>query len=459
MIPLAITCAAVPAFVLAGASGPRQGLFLLVALFPLLPYYFAIPIGGGGAGFAAARLGAYALCAMILVQLALAPGGWQPAFRALLRQSWILWLAAGLALARLVSTLAHQPLGALYYWADELVLLGTVFLLSVRTFLDLPQIERLGRLLAAAALLQVVLVLVETALGHHLLSGLVDIEVSTVGAEVLDGRIRDGLHRAQALFDNPLSLAEYLLYMALAVVFLRDLRRPRRRAGTWALLGLIGLAILQTRARFPVLLMGGSLIVFWLLALSARLAPGPRLLLRAGLLAGGSAVAVVAWGFVTRPDRLLALFGGDAASDASLVSRGLQYALISESILSQSGGLLGEGYRSDLIERLGLKLDSFYLRLLIEGGLPALFCFVAMMAGLVGRSLGGLRRARGLALAADEQRALVRLHLFFLFFFIQAAFAKLFLSMVFNNYLLALVAGALVAVQARMASVPPRQSG
>lgn len=456
MIPLAISLASVLTFLVVGIVSLRRALFWFVVALPFLPHYFAIPLGGG-AGLAAARLSAYVLFMLIMVSMILDQKSWQPTFAALRQHRWVLWLFGVITLARLLSTLAFQPVGVLYYWADEAVLLFSVLLLSVRVCLDLGNIEKLGRVLFGVALVQALLALLEGGLDRHLLAGIVNIEVATVGTDILEGRIRGGGHRAQTLFDNPLSLAEYMLYALIAILFLYRPTRSRRSLVTWGVLGLIVLAILQTKSRFPFLLLAVSGLTFQTLSVTARMASKTRAIVSGALLLVGAAIVYLGGYFVFNFEQFLPVIdevffsGENVEGRNSVIERGLQYNLITGEILSNPfGGLLGEGYRSGLIWRLELKLDNYYLRMLIEGGVFAVLALISMIAGLALTALRGFRQTRTLPLTGEDRGFLRRFYLGMLFFFISFGLSKLFLSMNFNNYMLFLFAGAIIAVNCRV---------
>lgn len=459
MISIGITLAATLAFLIVGISSLRWAFFLLVALLPFLPFYFAIPVGGssGGAGIAAAQLSTFVLFLLLVLSLLLDAKGWQRSLRAIAAQKWFLWSFALLSSSRLISTVINQPLGAVFYWADEMLLLTTVFFLAVRVVLDLSSIDKLGRIFFGIAMIQAVFAFLESSLGHHLLLGVVNIQVSTVGANILDGIVRGGSHRAQTFFDNPLTMAEYMLYMLVAVYFLYRMQYQQRTLMTWCALGLILLAILQTKARFPFVLLTTTIVLFQLLSISTRISAISRVMLLVSIVLGGLAISFLVGYFVFNFDQFLpvlnAMFADetDISKKASIISRAVQYAAIPTEILSQwSAGLLGEGYRSNLIERLDIRLDNYYLRIMIEGGLIALASYITMLFFLVIRSLKAYRQLRYLQLTSQDRVFLKRVYLFFLFFFIQFAFSKMFLSMSFNNYLLFLFAGSFFAVSYRV---------
>ncbi len=459
MIPLTITLLATFGFLIAGTVSLRRGLFLMLALFPFLPYYFAIPVGGstGGAGIAAARLFGFVLFMLLMLSLLYNPKGWQGSLRAIAAQRWIVWAFVVLTLSRMLSTGLNQPPSALVYWFDETIMLSTVFLLSVRVFLDLSNIERLGRIFLLVALAQIALVVIESGLDRHLLAGAINIQVSTVGTEVLEGRIRGGAHRAQALFDNPLSLAEYLLYASIVIFFLYRMTEPRRLLGVAAVIALLAVAVLQTKARFPFVLVTATGVLYYTLSLSTRVSALTKVVVVSMLLLAAGTFSAVAGYVVFNLDRLLPILDllyadeDDISKKASIISRVSQYSAIPLQITSQGfGGLLGEGYRSNILERLDIKLDNYYLRLMIEGGLLAMVSFMSILLLLVAHSFKAAQQARALPLEDLERAFVQRINLFFTFFFLQFAFSKLFLSMNFNNYLLFVMAGAFFAVSFRV---------
>ena len=311
----------------------------------------------------------------------------------------------------------------------------------------------------SAALCNAALSLVEkTLLDRHLLEGIINIDVSTVGENVLEGRSRYGAHRAQVLFDNPLSLAEYLLYSIGAILFWYKPSRPRGTIN-WIAMGVVLLGVLQTSARFPVVLLTVSFMANWALKFNSRLRSEQRTFSSFVLIIIVSTSTILGLYFVFNFETFLPAVekiffaDGDRQGYASVVSRGFQYTVITREIFSNSYyGILGEGLRSDVVERLDVKLDNFYLRLLIEGGMVSVITFLLMLIGLTLNSAASMRKLRHLDLAPVQFRFFQRIFLGNVLFFSMFVVAKLFLSMNFNNYLLFLFAGAQIAVSYRLFS-------
>lgn len=455
MISGFITLASALMFLVVGVFSLRRALFLLIVSSPLLPYYFAIPIGGstGQAGLAAARLSTYVLFILVVVSMILDARGWRPVFATISQNRLFIWLFISVSLARLASTVLSQPIGALFYWGDELLLSTTVLFLSIRVFLSIANIETLGRVILRVAIIIASLAFFESqVLGHHLLAGVIEIEVSTVGIEVLEGRLRNDTHRAQVLFDNTLSLAEYLLYSIGAIWFLYKPTTPRG-AVSWVVIALALVGILQTAARSPFVLITATVLAYGTLQFNSRLRTKERVVFSVFLIIIALGTTAFILNFVFNFEAFLPsvegmfFLGADMSSQASVVSRGFQFTLITQEVLSNAyGGILGEGYRSDILEDLDVRLDNYYLRLLIEGGLIAVISFILMLVTLVVNSAVALRRMRAMHLRPAEHMFFQRFFQGEIFFFSMFAFAKFFLSMNFNNYLLFLFAGALMAV-------------
>jgi hypothetical protein len=453
MIPLAITFTTIGYCTFLGIKSLKRVFFAFIFLLPILPYYFAIPVGGGGAGLAAARLSSFILFFLLLVSLLLDEEGWRKPLRVVARQQGFMSAFVVLSVTRLISTLANRGIGGLFYWFDELALSLLIFLLAIRIFSNPANLLRLTKVLTAMAILQVILVFVEVALGRHLLLGVINIQVATVGSDVLDGIVRGGAHRVQTLFDNPLSLAEYLLYLMTALLFLKPALQKAGRWKTLVLVGLLFLAILQTHSRFPFVLLFATYLMLSVAYVATRLPPLQRAIVAGSFLLAGSATLYLLGNILLNFEAFIPVmddyFRGDEVSKkASIISRGLQYTVIGDRIFGQAPlGLLGEGYRSSILEELEIQLDNYYLRLLIEGGTLAVLSFLVMCLILISQSLKAYRRAPSSDLPRDMRQFLQRFYLFALIFIIQFVFSKVFLSMTFNNYLFFLCAGAFFAIR------------
>lgn len=418
----------------------RRGYYIYLASLPLLPAYIAIPLVKGGAGISLVRMLTYALALATVVAVWRNRNGWLTVFQKLGKWPVFLFVFLVLYLAKLISTAANQNPIALLYWLDEFIGVALVFILAARYVTSTEELRRLFTFLLPVLFLQAGIVFVEVMMNNPILKGVVEIEVSTVGEKLSGGFERAGEYRAVGMFENPLSLAEYLLVggvMLMGAYGLQDRKKP--------LLMLLGLlvvfsALSFTAARFSLLALALAGLIATVFYYGYRLSASSRPLLWA--VAGSllSFLGYIAYLAVTDVNWILgilnAYFGEDASGTASVLSRASQYVIIPAEILGTSSfGLLGEGLRSDLIERLDVRLDNHYLRVLIEGGMTGLAAFVTLIV------LAFLRAVSPVGYRNLQRGTGRRLRFFFIFFFVLFAVDKFFLSMSYNNQYFFLFAG------------------
>lgn len=301
------------------------------------------------------------------------------------------------------------------------------------------------RLLLLGFFLQIILVTFEYFVGEPILSGIVAIKVSTVGSDVLLALERGGAYRAKGFFDNPLSLAEYTLYCYAFILGFR-LFKPRKQRYLYVFLALLAiLAIYFTGSRYPLLALTASSAALWFFYTGFRLPAVIRPIFTILAISLSFLGAVLAYFAITNIQWTLATFspilGDDVSSIASIVSRAAQYQMVSAEILSNAtNGVLGSGLRSDTIERLGVRLDNYYLRALIEGGFLGLISYILMLIVPLKEALK-LRTFSSFDLPTARALRLV-FGLFFMLFMAN----KFFLSMSFNNHYFFLFVGILIAL-------------
>lgn len=207
----------------------RRGFYVYIASLPLLPAYIAIPLVQGGAGISLSRMMTYALAVALVLAIFRNTGAWRKVFQQVGAEAGFLSWSFCFLGAKLLSTASNQNPGALFYWIDEFIGIAVVFLLAVRYVTNLDELKAVIVALLPALMIQMGVVFVEVLNSQPILQGIVEMNVSTVGAKALDGFERDGAYRALGLFDNPLSLAEYLLVGLVLLVGayrLNMIRRP-----------------------------------------------------------------------------------------------------------------------------------------------------------------------------------------------------------------------------------------
>lgn len=449
MSPALLTIAVSAFFAMRGLIGLRKAFFVLVSIAPFLPAYIALAINAEGAGISAFRisvsiLGFYGVFATILGARI------YRTIAASVQNSSIVFLLMVIIFAsKLVSTALNYGSVGYFYWIDETMQSLVVFFFSVYFFNSEKNYYKLSNFIFIGAALNVALVLFEYKLSHPILSGVIEVNVRTLGDEVLLGKVRGEAYRVQALFDNPLSLAEYLLYSLVFALTLgvRFLKKPRILI--FSTVVLVVAALLMTGSRFPLLIIVSlGVLCFFLFGAKALSAGTQRRLLVLLMVTIISSTVLLLVAFSTGEnylDYLDFLNGDDASKRASIIQRTMQWAVIPAAVSgNEFYGIFGFGYKSDFLAKNDIFLDNYYFRVLIEGGWISVICF--LLIGMYS-IIGSFALWRGNNSKLSRQVDLRRFSLFLLLFFVTFFLSKLFLSMNYNNYLLFLFLGALVGMK------------
>lgn len=406
-----------------------------------MPAYLAIPLGIGGAGVSLRRIFTYVLLFCIFTNFVKFPKKWISVIRLLM--TWRVFLLGLLVLyaAKLSSTLMLNELVGLAYWFDEMAEVIIAMLLGVRFINSLQAIKIFFLVVAASLLLCELVVLIEYAVEHNLLQNIVTVEVSTVGEQVLSGFDRDGRYRTMGLFDNPLSLSEFVVIGAIFSY------------GAYCFQSLKWLPCLSMLLATPVVFFTGSrsgilLLCIILIVLGylivVKYLPSLRLIARLALAPALVGVFVVVFFSINNPDEFIDaasfLWGGDSSSNTSAMYRLLQYPLIFTAILDNP--LFGYGLKNRFIQVFETPLDNYYMRVLIESGfigLSALLIQIIFVAKFVisGEYLSQLHPALN-----NQLYKVITLYI------VSFIGYKMFVSMNFNNIYFYVVCGALIGLSA-----------
>ncbi|EEW24559.1 hypothetical protein [Rhodobacter ferrooxidans] len=423
----------------------RKSFYFYIFILPFLPAYIAIPFSDGGAGISLSRMFTYSVFLSICVTVVSSPKFWAETFGRMLRWRFFLPLLAVVFTAKLVSSILSEQPVALLYWLDEVVAAFIVILLAAKYLNSVVALEKMFKLLLVAFLIQQVLAVADFSMGRPLLLGLIDVRVSTVGTDILQGFERDGVYRSIGMFDNPLSLAEYSILGFVFMIGFSAVSKSGRSMILPLSVATLVLSYIVTQARFVPISIGFSLLMSLIVFHGFRFNIATRPFFYGLLALVVSILSTLVYFAINDVHRLLEItsifnFNGESGT-ASIISRASQYQLIPAEILGNStGGLLGEGMKSDIVERLDVRLDNYFLRTLIEGGLIAMVGFGLLLA-LVIRQAASRETYKYISDPRIKQ-----IRFFFVLFFITFTCNKFFLSMPFNNYFFYLFSGALISL-------------
>ena len=421
----------------------RYAFYILIALFPLLPAYVAIPLVQGGAGISLQRILIYEMALVTTLSILVFPKQWQPLFRRIAHGRTFVAMFVLLSLSKMISTIHAGNSIGLVYFLDEIFMAIVPVILALRYATSVLEWKRIFLILFSIYSLVICAVYVEQYIGRPILSGFVSIEVSTVGESVLEGRFRDGEYRIMGFFDNPLSLSEYLViglpFLIAAFVY----RQGIILASLTVFLYLP--AIYFTGSRSAWLVLFGAILSASYLYVGGEKRGEMKILHSILMYMVMLIVVIISYDGIHDPGMVLTVvnevFPSWGPGEYSVIERLTQYIVIPAAIIGNGTyGLLGAGMQSGFIEGIGTNLDSYYLRLLIEGGIIADWAFIMMLVYAIHKS------SKPSTYLSLPQRFRNETRFIMLVFFISFALYKFFVSTVINFSLFYLLTGMLMAI-------------
>ncbi|HMN79306.1 MAG TPA: O-antigen ligase family protein [Burkholderiaceae bacterium] len=294
---------------------------------------------------------------------------------------WMLaWRTASVAAASI-------PLFSSIRLVDEIVTSYLLFPIVLSLVAGLDDARRVMTALVSVAVLNVALAVPEVLLRRNVFEPFVSVQIldPAMAQLLLSEKLREGGVRAQAAFDHPLLLAEYLallLPFPLAQTFLAA-RRRWAHAAVCLLLGL-GILLARTRTGMLVALLSAVLMAMLTLLLRRRLS--------AGVLALGLPVALIgAAVFGVLAVQLTLGRNLDEMSSSFARIRMLHASLPMIWNAPWLGYGLGLGGRELDFTVGGIRtLDSHLLMAALDSGLPYLLGLLLFIAAIAGASLRAL---------------------------------------------------------------------
>ncbi|MEP3052144.1 MAG: O-antigen ligase family protein [Erythrobacter sp.] len=307
-----------------------------------------------------------------------------------------------------------------------------------------PRMLRTALLAMAAAVLVILVIMpFELALQRPLYYFFADPAVLRI--DRLELRTMGRGYRAHGFFDNSLSLAEFMLYCIPPALYFAVMTKGVRRNASWLLVAAcFGIGFLTGSRGF--LLFGAlTIAAFFTFFKWDRLSIG----LKAILIVVSVPVAllsVLGVGYVV--EDLIHQASGlrfdiiGEARDRSLFGRALQFEEVLNTVLQQP--LTGYGVLQNFSSSLDnvRRLDNFYLRSLLESGIPGFTLFILSMVLLFRRLFGkraGFRDRSGRAFVALGGSLIIAF-----------AGAKVFLSMPAGNFVFYALMGLLLGVRTQI---------
>ena len=370
----------------------RWAVYLFVFFLAFAPRSLGVIFGGGSLSLTFARLAFPLLIFTFAVSRLVQRAPRLPGKPDLLREPPFQILLV-LSLTKIATTLINglTPVYAL----DDMLFTTLAFAMFYHLSTE-RVVEGLRLVMVLAAIATALVVLPELASQRPLHYVVADLALLT--EDQTSGILRDGVYRAQGIFDNPLSLSEFAVY-AIPI----SLGTALGTRGLTRKLGFLGLAcagflILASDSRSGMLAGVISAMAFWLAMAWHRFRPASKVVVSTVLL------MLFAYALVLSIGTLSALvseaqgtpfFLVEDEGHRSTLSRALQYVEVSAAIAERplTGFGVIQNFAKDLEEVR--RIDNYYLRTALEAGVPGIALFFTFLVVLFRRLTTHLRRTEG----------------------------------------------------------------
>ena len=271
---------------------------------------------------------------------------------------------------------------SLYGMIDEIVSYFLVFIISLVVIQDKVDVYRISLVILIGGILAGCIGMYEAHAGHNVFAGHFPVTAEYV-ARALFEKSREGAYRIQSTFEHPLLFAEFLVFLLpLAFFFGINGKIFIHRVLGWISLPIIFYLIFKTgsRAGLGIAVVIGlfmCIFVFGRKIVVEKLNNVTIIFLLALPLAILMAVAIL-------PDFFERLVFGSGVTSHSTIARIIQFKLASPIILSNPFFGIGPriaAFSVGYVDAPGgtLTLDSYFLTIALESGIPALIVFVLVL--------------------------------------------------------------------------------
>ncbi len=411
----------------------RWALLLFIFLLAFSPRTAAISLGGEGLALTFQRV-ASILFILYLFVASVIKGSVRSRVSGLIGHNVLFAIVALLVLVKFTVTISNGGNKYLFYVLDDAILSIGIFLFVACYINSKQQLHNVFLAIIASVVVSGLLGVYELTLSRPLLSNFYTVTVKATDSALV-GSTRDGVYRLQVFFDNPLSLAElavYALPLSLYGFFVFK--------GKYKLLSLAGIAAslflaFGSGARSALIAGSASVFVFTMVHYWWRMTVMTRFLMQFIF------AVIFAFALVQAFDIIYTLGGlaeqGDFFryddSERSSLSRARQFFEVGAELVKSN--YMGIGFRQNFAQELDelSKLDNYYLRLLLEGGVFALFLFLSALFVFYRKVIKYIR--------LTNNTVSRRLGAVLLSFIVGFVIMKLFVSMPGNNVYFYIMAG------------------
>jgi hypothetical protein len=352
----------------------RNGFLLFLFFYPLYPRFLSIGVSNEGFALSGQRGMVYMMFGFYILRMLWGSAEIRRGIKIVTQYKRIFYALIIFLGARLGGNIVTSriDLGSIAAMVNESLLSAFVVLLVVTYIRNRSDINTLLTVVVLSLLITQLLATIEFAQGAPIIPPYLNLQFETVrdASDLLEGRSREGVYRAMALFDNALKLAGFLcLILPLAGCLLaRGLNSTARLIAGMAIVMVVPTAIFcGSRTAIGTLFLTFTWYLY--LYVSRGLTPAGRRFL--ALCAGGLGVLII---FAAISGVLESLLFGTAYI-RSTESRYYQFILVPLELFGSP--FFGFGFSRNIIEVVSMtSLDSFLLQIALEGGIVSLLALL-----------------------------------------------------------------------------------
>jgi hypothetical protein len=354
----------------------RLGFYTFIFLYVTYPRLFAIGIGGEGFALTAQRIMLLTMAVLFFLKILYGSADTQNAIRIFRDERTIAISFAGLLLGRLIGniTTGRIDLTVVTGFADEF--LNTLFIVLVICccLTKRTHVHKLWVIFAASVIVNELVTCIEFFIQGSIYpdSLNLDFETARSSEKMIEGGSRYGSYRVMGLFDSTLKLMA-LGCLALPIFWhlAKNARLPNERIIFYSALAFLPLMILMTGSRTGMIVMV-FVILCYLTPIIINSFSG---IMRVVIISTISLLIIAV--LYASLDSLLNSFLFGSGTGKSTASRVFQYVYGWELLLQSP--IFGYGYARNIVDVIEIQtIDSYYLRVLMEGGAVALVSLLAL---------------------------------------------------------------------------------
>lgn len=414
----------------ASMLGIRLAFFCFVFMLPFMPRYLGIAIGEGS--LSARRI--------IILLLLLVFSIWvvqkhklSEMVRLINKSSIIFSVLVFFSLVKIFSTLIESGVSNFLFVLDDL-LFSVIIVLFTMMFIRInQQRNQLLAVVIASLLICEILSIAEFFKQAPLLTGFINIDVQGTD-KIVEGLMRDGLYRAAALFDNPLLLSNFVcLAWPFSWYLYQNTSSSKLRKTAFFSLLLVPSTLFFVASRAGWLILTLTAFSMMLISSWKRLGNSLRQLTGLSIATLFMALCYFLFDVFQSPADY---FNSDENSGVSALERINQYLIVADAFTEHP--LIGYGMQRNIATDLAFleHMDSYWLRLIVEGGLLAVLFFASLLALTFKR----MTKLRKLAKSIHEEKLIIALMSSLIAFSVNLFF----LTIPLNNIYLFIIVGVVI---------------